>query len=190
MAETSTLANSATLISIDVQQGLDDPSCGHRNNPEMEANALRLLAAWRGSGRPVITVKHNSVSSTSTLRPGQKGNDLKLGFTPLDGEPLIEKSVNSAFIGTDLEQRLRAAGSTQLVFFGLTSDQCVSTTARMAANLGFETFVVADACAAFEQTAPNGELVPAETIHLAHMTTLNTEFGQVLNVDDVLARLA
>ena len=59
----------------------------------------------------------------------------------------------------------------------------------MAANLGFETFVVADACAAFEQTAPNGEAVSAETIHLAHMTTLNTEFGEVLDVDDVLAIL-
>ena len=189
MARATTIAKSATLISIDVQQGLDEPSWGQRNNPDMEANALRLLAAWRSSGRPVITVKHNSVLPTSTLRPGQTGNDLKTGFAPQDGEPLIEKSVNSAFIGTDLEQRLRAAGSTQLVFFGLTSDQCVSTTARMAANFGFETFVVADACAAFEQTAPNGEAVPAETIHLAHMTTLNTEFGEVLDVDDLLVRL-
>ena len=189
MTRSSTIAKSATLIPIDVQQGLDEPSWGRRNNPEMEANALRLLDAWRASRRPVIVVKHNSVLPASTLRPGQSGNDLKPGFLPQDGEALIEKSVNSAFIGTDLEQRLREAGSTQLVFFGLTSDQCVSTTARMAANLGFETFVVADACAAFDQTAPSGEVVPAETIHLAHLTTLNTEFGEVLDVDELLPRL-
>lgn len=189
MTRPATLAKSATLISIDVQQGLDAPVCGRRNNPDMEANALRLLEGWRKSGRAVVVVKHNSVLPHSTLRPGQPGNALKPGFAPQDGEPLIEKTVNSAFIGTDLERRLRDAGSSQLVCFGLTSDQCVSTTARMAANLGFETYVVADACAAFEQTAPNGAPVAAETIHLAHMTTLNTEFGEVLDVDEVLARL-
>src|SRR3546814_6809066 len=68
------LSDHAILLPIDVQRAFDDPSWGRRNNPAMEAQGLRLLAAWRGAGRPVIHVKHNSALPNSTLRPGQPGN--------------------------------------------------------------------------------------------------------------------
>lgn len=183
------LAKNAVLIPIDVQRGFDRPSWGRRGNPEMEAKALALLAAWRAAGRPILHVKHNSVEPQSSLRPGQPGNDFKPGFEPRAGEPLIEKTVNSAFIGTDLEARLRRDGVEQVVLFGITTDMCVSTTARMAANLGFATVVVGDACHTFDQTAPDGSAVSAEALQRAHLTTLNTEFATVLDSAAVMARL-
>lgn len=183
------LAKSAVLIPIDVQQGFDQPDWGRRGNPEMERNGLALLAAWRASGRTILHVKHNSVLPQSTLRPGQAGNDFKPGFEPLAGETLIEKTVNSAFIGTDLEARLRRDGVEQLVFFGISTDMCVSTTTRMAANLGFTAFLVGDACLTFDQRAPDGTPVSAETLQLAHLTTLNNEFAKVLDTSEVTARL-
>src|SRR3546814_943763 len=117
------LSDHAILLPIDVQRAFDDPSWGRRNNPAMEAQGLRLLAAWRGAGRPVIHVKHNSALPNSTLRPGQPGNAFKPGFEPLAGEALIEKTVNAAFIGTALEGALRARGLEQIVAFGIRSEE-------------------------------------------------------------------
>ncbi|HMA16690.1 MAG TPA: isochorismatase family protein, partial [Kiloniellaceae bacterium] len=125
------LSDDAVLIPIDVQQAFDDPSWGRRNNPEMEARGLALLAAWRRAGRPVVNVKHNSTEPESTLRPDQPGNAFKHGFEPAAGEAVFEKSVNAAFIGTTLKADLRARGLGQIVLFGITTDMCVSTTARV-----------------------------------------------------------
>jgi nicotinamidase-related amidase len=179
----------ATLISIDVQQGFDLRPFGPRNNPQMEENGLALLAGWRAAGLPVVVVRHDSVTPGSILAPESPGNALKPGFEPQPGEPLITKSVNSAFIGTDLEARLRAGGVRQVVLFGISTDMCVSTTARMAANLGFELVVVGDACHTFGQRTPDGELLDGESLHRAHLTTLNTEFGRVVRTQEALAAL-
>ena len=172
------------LIVIDMQKGFDKPSWGTRNNPRAEANGLVVLQAWRATGRQVIIVRHDSTNPDSPLRPGQPGNDLKPGFEPVAGDWLIAKSVNSAFIATDLKAQLHNAGITAITVFGLTTDQCVSTTVRMAANFGFAVTVVEDACACFAQTAPWGQPVSADLLHMAHITTLNTEFARVVTSHD------
>ena len=180
----------AALLSIDVQQGFDLQPFGPRNNPDMEANGLALLQGWRQAGRPVYVVRHDSRVPGSPLTPGTPGNALKAGFEPLPGEPLVTKSVNSAFIGTDLEARLRAAGVRQVVLFGISTDMCVSTTARMAANLGFDLVVVGDACHTWSQRTPEGELLDGELLHRAHLTTLHSEFGRVVRTAELLRALA
>jgi nicotinamidase-related amidase len=170
----------AALIAIDVQRGFADDSWGTRNNPEMEANGRLLLGAWRASGRPDDHTRHDSTRSTSPLAPGQPGNGFKEGFEPWSGELVVPKTVNSAFIGTDLEAWLRRAGVRQLVLFGIATDMCVSTTARMGANLGFEVFVAGDACLTWGQADPAGGFIDGEAIHRANLATLNTEFARVL----------
>jgi nicotinamidase-related amidase len=183
------LDEAAVLISIDVQQGFDLRPFGPRNNPDMERHALALLAAWRAARRPVVVVRHDSRVPGSPFTPGTPGNVLKAGFEPQPGEPLVTKGVNSAFIGTDLEQRLRAQGVRQVVLFGISTDMCVSTTARMAANLGFDLVVVGDACHTWSQRTPEGELLDGETIHRAHLATLHSEFGRVVRTAQVLEAL-
>jgi nicotinamidase-related amidase len=178
------------LLPIDVQLGFDSPSLGTRNNPRAEANGLRLVEAWRRAGRPIVHVRHDSVHAGSPLHPSSPGNGFKPGYGPRDGEWLVAKSVNSAFIGTDLELKLRRLGARNVAVFGLVTDQCVSTTARMAANLGYGGFVVADACAAFGLTGHDGVEVPAEALHRAHLATLHAEFLPVVDTDEVIAALA
>ena len=107
---TSRLPDDTTLILIDVQQGFDEPHWGTRNNPGAEKNIQRLLERWREAKRPVIHVRHDSVEPNSPLRPDRPGNTFKPEATPRPGEPTVSKSVNSAFIGTDLEARLRKQG--------------------------------------------------------------------------------
>jgi PPOX class probable FMN-dependent enzyme len=176
----------SALVAIDVQVGFDDPVWGTRNNPEAEARGLRLLAHWRAKGWPVVIVRHDSTEPRSPLRPNQPGNQLKPGFEPLPGELLVAKRVHSAFIGTTLEPWLRENGLSAVTLFGITTDQCVSTTTRMANNLGFRATVVEDACACFAQTSPDGSLLGADLIHRAHITTLATDFARVVTTDEAV----
>ncbi|MDQ0462891.1 nicotinamidase-related amidase [Caulobacter ginsengisoli] len=183
------LNRDATLLVVDMQMGFDDPAWGVRNNPAAEARVAALLAAWRAAGAPVIHVHHDSPSPAGRLRPGTPGNAPKPQARPLAGERLYRKRVNSAFIGTTLEADLRAAGAPALVIVGLTTNHCISTTARMAANLGFETIVVADATATFARANLDGRIRPADEVHNAALSDLKDEFAQVVDTRAVLTAL-
>jgi nicotinamidase-related amidase len=183
------IAADAVLLPIDMQRGFDAPgrpALGGRP----DAPALRLLAAWRASGRTVIHVRHDSLEPGSALAPGHPGNAFRDGFSPLPGEALVTKSVNAAFIGTDLDLRLRRRRAWTVVALGLTTDMCVSTTVRVGANLGYRMIVAADACAAFDQPGLDGVVVPGATIHAAHLATLANEFAEAAAVDAIIAGLA
>ena len=182
---TPQLPRDAVLLVVDVQKGMDVYADQYnRNNPDLEKNIARLQAAWRKTGRPIIHVQHLSTEPKSPLRPGQPGVEIKDEVRPLPGEPVVQKSVSSAFIGTTLEADLRHRGLTTLVVVGMQTNMCVSTTARMAGNLGFETWVLADAMATFARKAPDGELIPAETMHRTALASLDGEFADVIDTDD------
>ena len=175
----------AVLLPIDMQQAFDAPSWPRRWNDQVDANGRALLQAWRAAGRQIIHVRHDSVQPGSSLAPGTPGNAFRPGFEPLDSEPLVTKSVNSAFIGTDLDLRLRRLEAKHVVVFGLVTDMCVSTTIRMGANLGWNTILVPDACDCFALPDGKGGTIPADQIHAAHVATLAYEFCRVLNVVDL-----
>ena len=180
----------AALLVIDVQKGFDAPGWGPRNNPGAEGTVAGLLEAWRLAGWPVVHAQHVSVEPGSALGPGQPGVEIKPEAEPGEGEPLFQKSVNSAFIGTRLEEYLRSEGIESLVMVGLTTNHCVSTTARMAGNLGFTAFVVEDATAAFDCGGPDGIVHPAELVHAVSLASLHGEFATVVAADEVLSALA
>lgn len=175
------MSNPALLI-VDVQQGLDDPSWGRRNNPDAEVHVAQLLADWRKRDWPIVHVRHSSMSKKSPLHVDGDGFAFKSEAQPLDGETVFTKQVNSAFIGTELGGYLREQGISSLVLVGLTTDHCVSTTARMAGNLGFDVTLVADATATFDRPDGNGGMLPAEQVHAVHLASLDGEFCRVLTV--------
>jgi nicotinamidase-related amidase len=181
------LTDRTALLVIDVQQGFDDPGWGPRNNPVMEARVTELLAAWRAARRPVVHSRHMSKQPGSPLRPGQRGNDFKADAAPWPGEPVVEKRVHSCFIGTTLYADLQREGIDGLVLAGLTTNHCVSTTARMAENLGFAVWVASDATAAFDRTGPDGVLYPAELVHGAALSDLHGEFADVIDTRRLIA---
>ena len=184
-----TIPQNCVLLLIDVQKGFNEPVWGNRNNPEAEQNMARLLTAWRKTNRPVVHVQHLSLSPNSPLRADRPGHEIQDAVKPQPGELLFQKHVNSAFIGTDLEQQLRKRGYDTLVIVGLTTQHCVSTTTRMAGNLGFQTFLVADATAAFETIGHDGQTFTAEEIHAVSLATLNGEFATVLKTETILQAL-
>lgn len=180
-------AHGGVLLLIDLQKAIDDPSWGPRSTPLAEQNQARLLELWRSRGWPVRHVRHDSVNTGSTYRPGQAGHAFRDPAAPLPGEPVTAKTANSAFIGTSLAADLRGAGVRQLVVFGVATNNCVEATVRMAGNLDFDVFVVADACIAFARPDWNGTPRDAEDVHAMSLANLHREYATVLNTDDLLA---
>jgi len=176
------------LLIIDVQKAIDDPSWGSdRNNPGAEANIARLLEAWRARGWPVIHVRHASRDPQSTYRRGQDGFDFKPEVAPLPGERIIEKQTNSAFIGTTLEQELRAAGITRLVIAGVITNNSVEATVRMAGNLGFDATIVADATATFGRCDYDGNWRNAAEVHAMSLANMDGEYATVATTAELIA---
>jgi nicotinamidase-related amidase len=186
-----TVKENPALILIDIQKGFDDINFwgGQRNNPEAEQNAGKLLAFWRLKKMPVFHVKHCSSNPNSRLAEGQPGNEFKDEVMPVPGETILKKSVNSAFIGTDLKERLEKDGIQKVVIAGLTTDHCVSTSIRMSGNFGFDTYLAEDATATFCKTGNNGQFFSAEIIHETAIASLMNEFATVLKTDEIISKL-
>jgi nicotinamidase-related amidase len=184
-----TLPHHTALLVVDVQKAFDHPKWGQRNNPEAEANVARLLSAWRNTGRPVIHIRHRNTMPGRLFSEGEPGFEVKPEAAPEDGEPVLYKRVNSAFIGTDLEERLRGQGIEGVVLCGITTDHCVSTTTRMAGNLDFDAVIVSDATATFDRTGPDGRHWSAEDMHDTALASLNGEFAKVKTTKEVLGVL-
>jgi nicotinamidase-related amidase len=185
-----TLFKSPALLVLDVQKGFDDPFWGRRNNPQAEENIKKLLTEWRNRGWDVIYSQHLSLLPKSPLHYKNKtGVEFKEIIEPLPQEVVFQKNVNSAFIGTELETHLREKQIHSVVITGLSTQHCVSTTARMSGNLGFETFLVEDATAAYEITDHNNNTITPEDVHKHEIAALHKEFATIVKTDDILRQL-
>jgi len=187
------LPPNTALIVVDVQQAIDDPSWaaeGPRNNPQAESNIASLLAAWRRAGRPLIHVRHDGTLPQSTYRPGQPGNDFKSEAQPVPGETVVAKRTNSAFIGTDLERRLREARIGTLVIAGVITNNSVEATVRMAGNLGFETYLAEDACFTFARRDYQSRHRTADEVHAMSLANMNGAYCTVVQTAEILAAVS
>jgi len=183
--------NPPALILIDIQKAFDDEEYwgGGRNNPEAEMNAKKILDYWRANKLPLFHIQHISVNPDAKHGINSPGHEFKDITRPLPGEPIIQKSVNSSFIGTNLKEQLDQKGIQTVVILGLTTDHCVSTTTRMAGNYGYNTYLVADATATFGKNGVYGEHYDGETMHRTALAQLNGEFATILTTDEILAIL-
>lgn len=181
------LATNAALVIIDMQQGMNHPKLGRRNNPDAESQMLQLLSTWRRSGRPVVHVRHISRSPDSVFWPGQPGCEFQHALQPLALEHVVEKNVPDAFTATGLERWLYVRSIKQLVIVGVITNNSVEATARSGGNLGFDVIVVADACYTFDQTDLSGRLWPAEDVHALSLSNLAMDYARVFETAQILA---
>ena len=179
------------LIVVDVQRAFDqwEAAGKRRNNPDAVARIAELLAAFRSHGAPIFHIRHQGTRPNSSFLPDGTGYPVKDEAREIAGEPVIVKRVNSAFIGTDLEAKLRAADIKTLVICGATTNHCVETTTRMAGNLGFDACLVRDATWTFDRTGPDGDTHAAEDIHAMTLANLNGEFARIVRATDAIAAL-
>jgi nicotinamidase-related amidase len=182
------------LLLVDVQVGVNvfehwGGATGRRNNPGAEATMATLLAAWRDRSRPVAFTRHDSREADSPLKFSLPTGRQIDGFEILPTDIVVDKQVNSGFIGTDLELRLRRAGVDRLVIAGFFTNMCVETTTRMAGNLGFDTYLVPDGCATTNRVGPDGTDYDPELVHAMSVANLHGEFCTALAPSDVIRLL-
>ena len=183
------------LLLIDVQVGVDVLShwggpTGRRNNPNAEANMLQLLAAWRKAKLQVAFTRHDSREAKSPLKFSLPTGAQKPGFEIAPGEIVVEKDVNSGFIGTSLEVQLRRAEISRLVIVGFFTNFCVETTTRMSGNLGFDTYLVDDCCATTNRVGLDGIDREPELVHAMTVGNLHGEFCTAVQTNDALGLVA
>lgn len=146
----------------------------------------------------MIHVQHISMDDLSPLHASKPAIAFKAFAQPLKSEPIFIKHFNSAFAGTGLDAYLKSMGVRRLVFAGTNTDHCVSSTVRMASDLGIgddtgggggsggkgEVLLVGDATA----TDARG-CFDAETVHWVHLASLDGEFCRVVKTEGVLAEM-
>jgi len=147
---------------------------------------MDLLQAWRALRGPIYHIRHDSLEPNSPYRPAQIGNEFKNFAAPGANETVIPKQTNSAFIGTRLEAILRAAGHHALVVCGVITNNSVEATVRMAGNLGFQTYLVADGCYTFARLDWHGRLRTAEEVHSLSLANLDGEYCEVVHTREIL----
>lgn len=184
--------NTPALLIIDVQNAIDYPEWskyGKKNNLNAENNMSLLLNKWRQLGYRIVHVKHESKEPNSTYRSGYIGCEFKECISPLAGELIIIKHVQSAFIGTNLEAILRESDISYLVVFGVITNNSVEATVRMAGNLGFNTYLVEDATFTFAKPDYTGKIRTADEVHAMSLANLENEYCKVICTDQLLKKI-
>ncbi len=187
----SRFGSDTALLLIDVQQGVDvlehwGGPTGRRNNSDAEQVMATLLAQWRQARLPVAFTRHDSREATSPLKFSLPTGAQKPGFEPLSTDIVIEKDVNSGWVGTQLELKLRREQITRLVVVGFFTNMCVETTVRMAGNMGYDTYLVPDACATTNRIGPDGVDHDPEMVHQLSVASLHGEFCTALDAVDAM----
>jgi nicotinamidase-related amidase len=183
------------LLLIDVQVGVNvfehwgGPG-GRRNNPDAETHMEALLAAFRAADMRVAFTVHNSREASSPLKLSLDTGAQLPGLEPAATDIVVVKDVNSGFIGTSLEIQLRRAGINRLVVAGFFTNICVETTVRMAGNLGFDTYLVEDACATTNRVGPDDVDHDPELVHQMSVASMHGEFCTAISNENALTLCA
>lgn len=167
------------LVVIDIQDFYFPGGALPLAGPEAaSANAAKLLAQARASGKAVVHVGHNA----------KAGREFHADVTPQGGEVVLMKDEVNAFLKTKLQAILQGAGFKRLVICGMQTHMCVEAATRAAHDLGYEVLVVGDACAT--RDLKHGDTtVPAAQVHAATLATLDGTCAKVVSMDEALAAL-
>src|SRR5262245_61537860 len=146
---------------------------------EAAANAAKVIEAARSKGDEVIYIRHETPSADAPIfTPGSSGVEINSAVRPAASEPVILKHFPNAFRETELKQMLDAKGIKEVVIVGAMSHMCIDATSRAAADLGYNTVIVHDACATTNLEF-KGTTVPANQVHAAFMAGLAFAYGKV-----------
>jgi nicotinamidase-related amidase len=141
--------------------------------------AAALLDRARSAGIPVIHVQHSDGPGSLYDVEGESGA-IVTRVAPRDGEPVVVKQYPNSFVQTDLDERLKAVGASNLVVAGFMTHMCVNSTARGAFNLGYAPTVVAAATATRSLPGVGGESVSAAAMQSASLAGMADLFAVVV----------
>ena len=191
MENKNLIRKNPALILVDVQKAFlekDYPGI-NRNNHDAEFICGNILSKWRELKLPIVHVRHSSTSPDSKLHKSKPGFEFNNYVKPLDNEIVLTKKVNSAFIGTKLENILYNMNINTLVFVGMTTNHCISSTVRMSGNLGFETYLISDSTACYDTMGMDGKMIDCNIIYESSLANLSKEFATIINSNKLFSLL-
>ncbi len=148
--------------------------------------AGKLLSAFRERGEPIFHVQHVfETNDAPFFSPGSEGAEIYPDVAPAADELLIVKHHPNAFLHTPLAEQLHRASANDLVICGMMTSMCVDASARAAADLGFDTTIAADACAAPDLQSGD-EVIPGATVHKAFLAALGSLIANVCDTDEII----
>lgn len=159
-------------------------------NPQAAERIATLLAAFRAERLPVLHVHHHGSDPRDDFHPSAPGVAVQPEAAPLPGEPVFIKHRSSAFIGTGLQDHLKAEGISGLVIVGGAANFCVESTARMASDLGYAVSVVEDALINFGTGLRDGRRLSAGEVLARVLATLDGEFAHIATTSEILTQIA
>ena len=182
------ITKNPALLLIDIQKAFLDKDYpgGKRNNLDAELICGKILERWRELSLNVIHVRHSSTNPDSKLHESKPGFEFNDFVRPKGGEKVLTKKVNSAFIGTGLNEILKDLNINTLVIVGMTTNHCISTSVRMAGNLGYETYLISDSTACYNTIGLDGKEIDCEVIYESSMASLKNEFASILKSEELL----
>jgi len=160
------------LIVIDVQQGLCEGEGRAYQSDRVIERINQVSGLARAAGVPVIFVQHEGRSGY--LSHGSRAWQLADGLVHEPQDYRIRKTTPDAFLGTELQEKLRALAVQEVVICGMHTEFCVDTTTRRALALGYPVILLEDA----HTSAGNSALSAAQVIahHNATLTNISS-FG-------------
>ena len=181
------------LIVIDVQESFRHRPCFTETDLPAYLDAQNaLIDGCVARGVPVVRVLHsdgperadNPFSLVSGhVRPLQ-------GLAPFEAAATFTKSRHSALVGTGLDVWLTQRGIGRLIVSGIRTEQCCETTARHAADLGWQVDFVPSATLSFDMTQPDGQPLRAADIVARTSTVLAGRFARICGVAQALEAAA
>ena len=191
MENKNLIKKNPALILVDVQKAFlekDYPGI-NRNNHDAEFICGNILSKWRELKLPIVHVRHSSTNPDSKLHKSKPGFEFNDYVKPLDNEVVLTKKVNSAFIGTKLDNILYNMNIKTLVFVGMTTNHCISSTVRMSGNLGFETYLISDSTACYNTMGMDGKMIDCNIIYESSLANLSKEFATIINSNKLFSLL-
>ncbi|MFO2464435.1 isochorismatase family protein [Pseudomonas sp. 15FMM2] len=183
----STQHSPVPLIILDVQDAIDQPVWDGKSNPGYLAAIQCLLAYWRLKGWPVMHIKHDEQAPASTYHVHGPWNGIKREVAPVEGELVIVKQQNCAFIGTELDQVLKGMRVERFVLTGVVIHNSMDATVRAGKALGYHIILPSDSTTAVPVVSADGKSWEAGTVHELTLAILNGEYAEVMTSQEVIA---
>ena len=178
---------SIPLIVLDVQDAIDQPVWDGKSNPDYISVIERLLKHWRENEWPVLHVKHDEPTPTSTYHTHGPWNEIKKEVAPIPGEPVIIKEQNCAFINTDLDDYLKRLGVTHFALAGVVIHNSMDATIRAGKALGYTIILPSDATTAVPVTGSDGRVWSAQTVNDLTLAILDNEYADVVTSSELIS---
>ncbi|WP_367111166.1 cysteine hydrolase family protein [uncultured Psychrobacter sp.] len=150
------------------------------------ANARLLLDKARQDKLPIFHIAHHGAENGGVFDPLSSKVAIVDDLKPIEGEKTITKKHPNAFYDTPLQELIKDTSKQQVVFVGFMSHMCISSSVRAAFDLGFQNFVVHDACATRALPDQKGETISADVMHNTAMAAIHDRFSALLSTDELL----